>query len=258
MSNRRYTTRLQKGGALLEEMRELIRTWDGDPRTLEAAIERNALARPTRARMRDVVIRAFIPRFVRSNPPGLWRPCATLENAGWSAAELLPLHYYATAAAEPVLWDFVTGPLGAKVERGERQVTTGDVVRFLASAPRERFSRGRPWSPTVATRVARGVLAALRDFGLLEGGSRKRVGSIYVPVRSFAFLACLRFALGTRGPRLLTDEAWKLFLFTPLVVERRLFEAHQLGLLRYEAAGSAVRVEFPTTDLEEYAHVLCR
>ena len=39
-------------------------------------------------------------------------------------------------------------------------------------------------------------------------------------------------------------------------VERFLIEADQNGLLEYQAAGSVVRIGFPTQSLEEYARVL--
>lgn len=39
--------------------------------------------------------------------------------------------------------------------------------------------KGCEWSPTVATKVARGLLAALRDFGILEGRAQKRVADLH-------------------------------------------------------------------------------
>jgi hypothetical protein len=40
-------------------------------------------------------------------------------------------------------------------------------IAWLADAMRA--SRASPWSEAVTTRVARGLLATLRDFGVLEG-----------------------------------------------------------------------------------------
>jgi len=61
--SRTYTTRLQKGGALVGEMRRLILEWDGTPECVERLKEANVLSSPTRRRARDVLIRTFIPRF---------------------------------------------------------------------------------------------------------------------------------------------------------------------------------------------------
>ncbi len=256
--DRSYTSRLQKGGALVDEMRELIRVWDGDRSSLASAIEANLLGRPTRARMRDVVFRTFIPRFVDSEPPDLWRSLAVFERAGWGAEQLLPIHFYAAAASEPLMWDFVTDWLFEDFENGQKEVDIAEVLRFLDEAPATRFARGQKWSPKVSLKVAQGLLAALRDFGLLEGRARKRIASLYVPTPTFAFIALIRASLGNSGTRLLEDEAWRLFLFSTTTVERSFIEAQQMELLRYDAAGSVVRIEFPTNDFEEYAHVLSR
>jgi len=48
-----------------------------------------------------VIIRTFMPRFVRSDPPDLWRPVSVLERAGWRRESLLPIHYYAAATPTP-------------------------------------------------------------------------------------------------------------------------------------------------------------
>jgi len=56
----------------------------------------------------------------------------------------------------------------------------------------------------VATKVARGLLAALRDFGILEGRAQKRLASLALPVSACAYLAfCFRNA-GAAGRSLVT------------------------------------------------------
>jgi hypothetical protein len=61
-----YTTRLQKGGALFDDMRQLVRTWNDAPAEAqrESGIRSNILNKGTRTRLADVYRRAFLPRFV--------------------------------------------------------------------------------------------------------------------------------------------------------------------------------------------------
>jgi hypothetical protein len=238
-------------------MRHLVREWDEAAGTSQRIIEANKLTSPSRARLRDVVTRTFIPRFVRSAPSDLWRPLAILERAGWSPSALVPMHYYAAASAEPILWDFVTEVLADRFSRGQLDVTIGDAERFLMTAPASRF-QGGPWTTTVTTKVARGLLAALRDFGVLTGAVKKRLVPMYLPTETFAFLAMVRHQLGKRGGTLLRDDAWRLFFLPDLAVERFFAEAHQRQLLAYHAAGSLVRVEFPASSLEGYARELAQ
>ncbi|MDA0204177.1 MAG: DUF1819 family protein [Acidobacteria bacterium] len=62
----RYTSRIQKGGAMLEEMRQLVRMWTDAPLDTNKAevIRLNPLNKATRARAADVLNRIFVPRFV--------------------------------------------------------------------------------------------------------------------------------------------------------------------------------------------------
>ncbi len=200
--------------------------------------------------MRDVVGRAFMPRLVNSKPPDLWRLLAALERVGIDRSAIVPIHYYSTAASEPLLWDFVVEELNPMAGTN-REVTTDDVLRFLRTKPMEFFG-GRGWTETVSTKVARGLLAALRDYGILAGASKKRIATPYLPVASFAILARIRHELGHRGDSAIHDDTWKLYFLSNTAVERFFVDAASLHLLTYETAGPVVRIEFPVGTLEEY------
>jgi hypothetical protein len=120
-------------------MRQLLLEWDRTPGCAEHILQRNPLSAPSRTRLWDVITRTFIPRFVQSQPPDLWRAVAILERAAWRPESLLPIHYYAAAAAEPLLWDFVIDALSERDWRGIREVRTADVLRFLDDLPDPRF-----------------------------------------------------------------------------------------------------------------------
>ncbi len=257
MEDRVYTTRLQKGGALVAEMRRLVLEWDGTPDCLERLVSANVLSSPSRRRARDVMIRTFMPRFVRSDPPDLWRSVSVLERAGWRRESLLPIHYYAAASAEPLLWDFAVDFLAGREGRGQPEVRTEDAVQFIRQSPSDRFSNGR-WSATVSLKVARGLLAALRDFGILAGAAKKRIVPLYLPTESFAFVAMIRQQIHVKGRAALSDPCWRLFYLHDTAVEELFLAAHQRKLLAYHAAGSVVRIEFPAPTVQEYAHELVK
>ena len=185
----------------------------------------------------------------------MWRSLAILERAGWPTEACAPLHYYCCAANERLMWDFVTEWLAERYSLGLRDVRTSDVLAFIDGAPESRFPAGR-WTTTVSTKVGRGLLSALRDYGLLTGAVRKEIAPVYLPTRILAFLAMARHAAGLRGKGLRDDPVWQLFMLGQIAVERFFVEAHQLDLLEYSAAGSVVRIEFPAATLEEYAREL--
>lgn len=130
------------------------------------------------------------------------------------------------------------------------------------------------WGEETTLRVARNLMAAMRDFGVLQGARHKQIAPIYLPTPSFALLALWLSEHEGSGDRVLHSDDWKLFFLPVEGVERFFIEAHQEHLLTYSAAGSVIRIEFPAADpstglakypqrsertglcLAEYAHVL--
>ncbi len=255
MTVAKYASRLQKGGALLDDMRVLVRFWREEPEAeiVEDVIRRNVLGKASRARVRQTLTRAFLPRFVHGRPPDGWKIVRPLEDAAAPREIVTPVYYWLTARSEPFLYDFVCDLLIGHKARGDSLVSTEEAARFI----RERLQQmDLKWSRTVTVKVARGLLAALRDFGILTGKAKKRIAATYLPLEAFVHIA---FTLGREGAsaeRLLHHPDWRLFLLGPSEVEHLFLEAHRHRLLNYQAAGAIVRIEFPTHTLEETAHVI--
>ncbi|MGH7493135.1 MAG: BrxA family protein [bacterium] len=250
-----YTTRLQKGGALLLEMRQLTKLWSDAPDVAEQLVAQNPLALPSRARAKDVIIRAFVPRFVRSDPPNLWKALSIFEAQSAGIEIIRPIHYLAAARAEPLIADFVREFLIPRQQRGILEITAAQAMGFIKESPVEKFG-GLRWSGSVQIKVAQGLLAALRDFGILQGSVKKRLAPFYLPTTAFCFIAFVLHLRQPSGDRLLADPAWQLFFLSPALVERMFFEAHQERLLEYHAAGRVIRIEFPAQTMDEYAYAL--
>lgn len=250
-----YRSYLQKGGALLEDMRTLVQSWNPAAPDKQKAlvIADNILGKHTRARTYDTYRCAFVPRFLQGDPPEAWRIVRPLEDRHLTTEVLRPIYYWVTARSERVLYDFVTDELWARNRNPNCVVSTRHAVDWIKVKLAE---QKRTWTPSVTQKVARGMLAALRDFGILEGAAHKRIAAAYLPVESFAYLAFVLHRLGSSGKQLVNHTDWRLFLLAPNAVERFFLEAHQRKLLSFAAAGTTVRIEFPATTLEEMADVI--
>lgn len=254
----KYTTRLQKGGALLDDMRLLVQNWDERPAwedQVQLGLRSNLLGKETWARSSDVIRRAFSHRFVKGDPPNAWLIVRAIENRCVCLDVLKPLYYWITARSDALLYDFVTDFLSAQSRSPGLHIRIEEVAAWITNSLRV---NGQEWTPTVTLKVGRGILAALRDFGILEGASRKRLAPVYLPIESFAYLAFLLNQLGSSGSNLVNHPDWRLFLLPPSLVEKLFLEAHQRGLLRYEAAGNLYRIDFHADTLEEMADVIAR
>ena len=67
-----------------------------------------------------------------------------------------------------------------------------------------------------------------------------------------------RHLTGVRGLEVLGDPTWQLFYLSEAITEKLFVEAQQANLLKYQAAGSTIRVDYPAEDLEEYARTLAK
>jgi hypothetical protein len=165
--------------------------------------------------------------------------------------------YFHAARADSLLHDVVTEVLLPLHSRGRTDVSIADIQVPLAHWVNEGRTTGR-WSAATTMRVAQGLLATLRDFGVLQGVVRKRLAPLYLPVGAFAYIAFYLHLSQPSGERLIGNPEWRLFFLAPQAAERFFVEAHQCHLLEYHAAGSVVRITFPTDSIEDYARALAQ
>jgi hypothetical protein len=251
------TSRIQKGGALLGDMRQLVCHWEKFPLGITPPrFVRDVLPKATQARANDTYIRAFKPRFIDGSPREAWRLCASLEASLPPQEIVKPFYYWVTARAEPLLYRYVTEELYQQSRAGVRAVGSSDLALWIQKTC---AVGGKAWSDVVNIKVARAMLAALRDFGVLAGSSKKTIAVADLPLESFCLIAfCLRMVLSDNRD-LAEHPDWRLFLLSPQMVERLLLEAHQHGWLNYQTAGRVTRLEFPSLNFDDYVRrVLAR
>jgi hypothetical protein len=247
-----YHSRIQKGGALFDDMRLLARSWRAEIGADQAAATRTVLGKKTLARSRDTLTRSFAPRFLHGDPPQAWRIVRNLEDRDAEPEILRPVYYWITARNDRLLYDYVTQEL-AHARSDDGSVRIEETVEWI----RRQLKRvGQSWSPTVIVKVARGMLACLRDFRILQGDRRKKLAPSHLPLQSFCYIAFCLHQLGASGANLMNHPDWRLFLLTPALVERLFLNAHQHNFVRFFSAGQIYRIEFPSTSHEGYADVL--
>jgi len=247
-----YSSKIIKASGLLADTKTLFAFWDEDKaieENFEEAQRSNIFGKASRSRVEDILA-IFRQRYCPENSSG--KALRRLVRSGLPTEIVDRVLYYYAALSDPLLYDFVSEYLHDLYERGRRVVTQEDALSFVERAVAEGRTRS-PWqSPETRIRVAQGLMSTLRDFLLLKGAKRsprKTFAPAHLPVESFAYIALHIHGDMVSGERLLKHPHWRLFLLDLRAVERLFLEAHQLQYLRYEAAGSIVRVEFLTDDL---------
>lgn len=248
MTTPTYTVNIQKGGALLPDARRLIEVWDLSE-TVDANLDRvaseNLLGKATRRRADDILLRCLSPRFVA---PGT-HVIAALRQLIPDRRAFLEAAYYETSRDEALLAAFAEGPLSAWYKAGRARVTIEGATAWLL----EQTTTGvlPEWSPTVRTKVARGLLAALRDFEVLEGATIKRFAPPQLSARGFAYVAFRLREEGSSSAAIVASRAWRRWLLTADRVDDLFHQVARAGVLTYATAGTAVRIDWHVDSVAE-------
>jgi hypothetical protein len=250
---------LKNVSGFVADVNLLVSNWDESrsvQENLDAAVGKNLFGKATRKRVDDI-LRVFRERYLPED--GSARAFRILVGSSLPSEITDRVIYYYTALAEPLLYDFVTEYLRERYLRGEQRVTVSNATEFIEQSLREGRMAGKWESEQTRGRVARGLMATLRDLGVLGGAKQSHEKTLlpaHLHILAFAYVAFHIHCSELSSARLVHHPHWRLFFLGTREVERYFAEADAYKLLSYQAAGSIIRIEFPTDDFEEYVHVL--
>lgn len=251
----RYTSKIIKAGALIPDTKVLFANWElgiSVKDNLDRIRRQNLLGKASRSRAEDVIA-IFRQRYLQD--PEVAPAIATLTKKEINGLTLDRILYFHSAKVDSLLFDVVVRVLMPKWTHGVLAVDTVELEKIICNWMEHGKTTSR-WNDNTIKRVAQGLLATLRDFGILEGAVKKRIAPGYLSVQAFAYIAFYLRRLQPSGSKLVDSEDWALFFMSRENVERYLVEAHQSALLEYHVAGSVSRLTFPAQSLEEYCNVL--
>jgi len=252
-----YTTKILKGTALIEETTLLFAHWDINQsieENLTNIRDSNVFGKASRSRIDDT-LNIIKQRYLTDSD--VIFALQYLVSQGCNKSTLNPIFYYFSLKNDPVLLDTVTVILKEFLSIHKYDIKTSDLFPYFDLWTKEKKIQ-REWSENTRIRVARNILTTLRDFGILKGGTKKEISSLYLPNEAFSFIALSQLKCGESGYALLKSLIWRIFFLETGVVERFFIECQQDQLLRYDAAGDIIRVTFPTKTLSEFVHVILK
>lgn len=252
MSALAFTVNIQKGGALLPDARRLVEVWDADAPAevnLRRIADENLLGKATRRRLDDILLRCLSPRFVAPGPQVI----VALKTLLSDPRAFTEAAYFETSRDEALLAAFAEGPCFDWYEAGRSRVTINDTTSWLG----EQLAAGKlpEWSPTVRTKVGRGLLAALRDFQVLDGATIKRFAPTHLSLRGFAYVAFRLHEQGASSTNIARSLVWRRWLLGAERIEALLHQAARAGVFTYGSAGTAVRIDWHVDSVQEAIRV---
>lgn len=184
--------------------------------------------------------RLFDQRYLKTLP--VWALKDLIDTAEEKSNEYISLLYLDFTLSDRITFDFVNQVIWPKWQSGQVIVKTDDVLRFLKQASRDHKEILR-WKESSRTKIARNVLAALRDFRLLVGARNKKIQKPLLPHKTALHLLKLLREKGIENSRILSADEWRLFLRNEDEVIRTLTALSQERAIRFEKNGNAIALE---------------
>lgn len=250
-----YTARILKGAGLTAYAREILREWDetlGVEENLGRFRRSGAFGRSSERRANDI-LRVLSARYL--GDADVRRGLGALARGRVDPMTIDLLLGYHAAQADRLLFDFAADFIYETYRRGVVEVGLDAALRFLEERGLTGGERGA-WSVGTGTEIARKLLTAWRDFGLLRGASTKRIVAPHVPPLVAAWIATDRHRVVRATRSLLEDRAFRLVLLDADGVERALRAASDAGLLYFQGGGAVAHVTPKFQSLEELAHAV--
>ncbi len=247
-----YTSKIIKGGALLEESRRLLESWDDADTAaanLRRVLVRNVLGKRSQKRAEDA-LSILRQRWV--DPGADVIPAARLLTM--SAETFGDVCLFEAARNDDLLAHVAGEVLGQLALRGSVRVSLDDVeAALLVGPPASVVAR---WSSATRTRVIHGVLSTLRDLGRLQGRAVKHLARPGITPAGFVYvIGRLRYS-GLSSHGILNDSSWTWWRLSADDVRAQLLEADRNDVLRYSDAGSTVRLDWRKDGLVEMVHAV--
>jgi hypothetical protein len=165
---------------------------------------------------------------------------ATVSGVG--SPDFVSLAYLYFALRDHLTFALVTEVFWERWRVRSLAVSVADVLKFLDGESKN-HPAVKKWSPSTRTKVAQSTLAALRDFGVLNGIYSKQIQRPALAPETVFHLLCVLLAEGCHGRAVIEAPDWRLFLWSEDDAAKALAELAQRRWIRFERGGRTVILE---------------
>jgi hypothetical protein len=260
MTTDSYSSMLNAGIGMIEETRILINLWqpgmswvDLNKEALESGLFPNITAR----RLRNFILEAFKPRYLRNNEV----PAKLLKSLqSWvSNREFNQLLFLFTCRESQLLYDFVCDVYWNNYVSGKDSISNEDALLYVTMANQD-GKTVKPWSDNTLKKVASYLTRSCADFGLLESG--RKSGRKILPYRIEATVAVILahdFHFNQHGDNsLINHPDWGLFGMDRDDVLNEFKRLSLKGWWIIQSAGDAIRIGWKYSSMEDLIDVITK
>ncbi len=257
MKDRLYTTQLQAGLGVINEIRTLLSLWMPGmkgPDLYRESLDSGQFPNVSARRLQNLVTECFAPRLLNKED----YPANVLKKLSPSLTvpEFNQLLFLFTARANVILADFVSDVYWPRYSSGHNAVGNDEAKEFVLQANRN----GRTkifWSESTIQRIARYLTGCCADFGLLESGrrSKRRFNPFRIEQTVMTVLVYDLHFSGLGDNAVIAHPDWELFGLQQGDVLDELKRLSLRGHFIIQSAGGVTRISWKYKRWEELIHV---
>ncbi len=253
----RWSSRNSSKGALLLESVKCLQFLDAGHSLdeLQQAIrEKDLLGKRTReARRRYWSLISW--RFLTPPESALASALAALSCLGADDPVLRGALYFHFCLADRLTFDIATDLLWTLQQQGRGIINVAEVESYIRAGIAA-HPEVDGWSGRTLQKLASSVLSALRDFGRLAGGSKKRLVQPPLADELLVYVCKFLSAEGKSAKGILEAPDFRLWGLTRQEVGARLAKLSQSGVLRFEWSGDIAVLDLGEEPFDAYARRL--
>jgi hypothetical protein len=242
-------------------MKVLLNAWRPDEAVdgfCDRVVRDGIIDKATARRARDVARRVFANRFLLPEDYPA-RHMKQLLESGAASGLISDLAMLFTARSDLLVRDVITDVYWPSVREGRLYLSVDDVVVFIQGAA----ASGRveeAWSSEVSKKVARGLVKALVEFGLLEDAvkGRREIAPYRPSTQLPIYLAYLLHLQGLSDQAVLEHSDWRLFGYDRERLLAQLASGEYADWWMLQVGGSVVRMNWMYASIEEVLDALAR
>jgi hypothetical protein len=180
---------------------------------------------------------------------------AALSHRGADDLILRGALYFHYCLADRLTFDVATDLLWTLQQQGREGINTAEVEAYIRAGAAT-HPEVESWSSQTLNKLASSILSALRDFGRLAGGSKKRFVQPSLSDALLIYVCKFLSAEGKTARGILGALDFRLWGYTPQEIGARLAKLSQSSVLRFEWGGDIAMLDGGEEPFDAYARRL--
>jgi hypothetical protein len=241
--NSKLSASIGRHGAYIWETKRILEKYveaESYDAVKEAVLEENLLRKGSE-RYREDILTEIASRYNIDKSGYTETPLVRAFKLPLSESVTDWLIYY-EFSQDKLVYYLTTEFLYSQFHKGTLSIKKEDVIQFLEDST-EDYSVVESWSDNTKLSVAEHYLAAMKNFGLMEGNTTKEFQYVYPPNELVLYVLYSLFDQSvTTSNEVIEHPDWKLLLLSPEDVRERLQDVSP-SHVQYEKRGSVERLE---------------